>query len=459
MKRIGILGHVGNKNLGDEAIIAAVIQGVRRRCDDAQLCGFTTNPGDTTERHGIAAFPIRRGLRTGSSRVTPASAAPVPASGKLKDAIKRVPALYKTLAFLRDVAVALGGGFAEVWFLVRCYRALRGLDLLIVAGSQQLSDNIDGPWAFPYTLFKWSRLARLAGAEVVYLSVGAGPIESPLSRWFVRSALATASYRSYRDASSQRLIAEIGGPAHDPVIPDLVHGLEPGVRAPQVSRSAAVQVVGINPMPFADPRFWHDADPLRYQRYVGTLASFARWLIDRGHDVLLFPTQLRADPPVISDIRSVLKMRGPAGVERRIVETSIESFDDLMAVIATCDIVVPTRFHGIVLAFLLRKPVLGIAYHPKARDLMAQMGQADYVVDVEPLDLAALEDRFIALEADRERSTRQIESHAAACRRALEAQYDTVAALLVDARTRSPLGARGGPRGDGPSATSVSSTS
>ena len=71
-----------------------------------------------------------------------------------------------------------------------------------------------------------------------------------------------------------------------------------------------------------------------------------------------------------------------------------------------------------------------IAYHPKARDLMAQMDQSDYVVDVDPLDLAALQNRFTALAANRERSARQIEVNSAACRRLLDAQYETVAQLL-----------------------------
>jgi polysaccharide pyruvyl transferase WcaK-like protein len=430
MKRVGILGHVGNKNLGDEAIIAAVIQGVRRRCPDAWLCGFTANPDDTSARHGIAAYPLRRGhTRPSAARATGTRGSARPVRG-IKDALKRVPLVYAGLSFLRDTVNAARGVLAETRFLVRCYRAVRGLDLLIVAGSQQLSDNIGGPWSFPYTLLKWSLLARAAGAQVAYLSVGAGPIDSRLSRRFVRWALATASYRSYRDVGSRELIAAIGGPANDPVVPDLVHGLDATAPAPRPRRPGAPLVVGINPMPFADPRFWHEADPAAYDHYVKTLAAFAGWLTENGRDVMFYPTQLRADPPVISDILAVLKQTGPAGFERRIVQRSIDTFDDLMAALAATDIVVPTRFHGIVLGFLLGTPVLGIAYHPKARDLMAQMDQSDYVVDVEPLELAALQARFTALEANRERSTRQIASHAAACRRSLDLQYETVAQLL-----------------------------
>ena len=62
--RVGILGHVGNENLGDEAIIAAVIQNIRRRWPDAEIRGFTLVPADTEERHGIPSFPIRRGAGT-----------------------------------------------------------------------------------------------------------------------------------------------------------------------------------------------------------------------------------------------------------------------------------------------------------------------------------------------------------------------------------------------------------
>src|SRR5215475_1124500 len=63
LRRIGIFGHVGTGNLGDEAILEAAIQGVRGRCPQAELCGFSINPDDTRSRHGIPAFPIRRPRR------------------------------------------------------------------------------------------------------------------------------------------------------------------------------------------------------------------------------------------------------------------------------------------------------------------------------------------------------------------------------------------------------------
>jgi len=47
--RIGVFSHGGTKNLGDEALFAAVIQNVRLRVRAADIIGFTINPDDTTE--------------------------------------------------------------------------------------------------------------------------------------------------------------------------------------------------------------------------------------------------------------------------------------------------------------------------------------------------------------------------------------------------------------------------
>jgi polysaccharide pyruvyl transferase WcaK-like protein len=60
VRRVGIFGHVGNGNLGDEAIVSVVIENIRRRYPSAEILGFTLKPEDTVLRHKIAAFPIRR---------------------------------------------------------------------------------------------------------------------------------------------------------------------------------------------------------------------------------------------------------------------------------------------------------------------------------------------------------------------------------------------------------------
>ena len=57
---IGVFGHYGNQNLGDESIIEAVIQNIKNRVPDAKIYGFSIQPEDTRRRYNIEAFPIRK---------------------------------------------------------------------------------------------------------------------------------------------------------------------------------------------------------------------------------------------------------------------------------------------------------------------------------------------------------------------------------------------------------------
>src|SRR5260221_10420111 len=57
----------------------------------------------------------------------------------------------------------------ELRFLAESFRIVRSLDMLIICGGGQLLDW-GGPWRFPYTLFKWTFLAKLSGATRQYLN-------------------------------------------------------------------------------------------------------------------------------------------------------------------------------------------------------------------------------------------------------------------------------------------------
>jgi len=62
--------------------------------------------------------------------------------------------------------------------------------------------------------------ARDGRTVLVGVSVGAGPIVHPISRWFLASAARMACYRSYRDAASSDYMRTIGMSAqNDPVSP------------------------------------------------------------------------------------------------------------------------------------------------------------------------------------------------------------------------------------------------
>ena len=295
-------------------------------------------------------------------------------------------------------------------------------------GSNQLFDYVGGAWAFPYTLFKWSLMAKVSGIKLGFLSVGAGPIDSALSRYFIKSSLSFAEYRSYRDKSSKELIEKIGVSKENHVFPDLAYSLQIDKQAviPSVHLPESRSVVGINPLPFFDPRYWAESSKEAYESYIEVQASFASWLIQNGYAVRLLPTQLRADPPVIKDIKEIMMRDGVLKVDDGSIDPPVHTFDDLVAQISKTDLMVAARFHGIIISFLMGKPVVGISYYKKTYDLMESMGQSEYVLDIRSLTLQSLIDRFVFLESNSKVVKDIIESRVSECRQALQIQYGLV---------------------------------
>ena len=56
--RIGITGSYGGLNLGDEAILEAIVRPLREELN-AQVVVFSRDVKDTARRHGVEAVPVR----------------------------------------------------------------------------------------------------------------------------------------------------------------------------------------------------------------------------------------------------------------------------------------------------------------------------------------------------------------------------------------------------------------
>lgn len=429
-KKVGVFGHAGIKNLGDEALIAAVIQNIRKKIPGAEVVAFSINPADTRQRHGIQAFPIRQ---SGEPSTAPEASSPSLAGRSQGSAdgfralLKGIPGLRSTVILLRKSAGIVKGLFLEPKFLFSAYRNLKDVDLLLIAGSQQLSDGYGGAWGFPFTLYKWMLLAKLTGTKVAILSVGAGPINRPLSKFFFRRVLQRVDYRSYRDEVSSELIRSLEIPGNHPVFPDLVYSLD-FPRARPMPPTGSQVVVGANPVPFFDDGYWPTSDPERYQDYVLKNAKFAEWLAKSGHAVLFFPTQVRADVRTINDIRKT--MNGYGQSPNILAGQTIETIEDLVSEISQADLIVANRYHGILISLVLNKPVLAIAYHEKSRALLTQVGQDDYVLNIADFKTEDLIERLQAMEANASAIKKQIAERMQPLRDALSLQYDEVFSLI-----------------------------
>jgi polysaccharide pyruvyl transferase WcaK-like protein len=403
-RRIAFFGNFGTQNLGNEYTLQAVVQNVRRRAPDADLFCICTDPEDAEARHRIPA----RSMSYRYSREFRARTANDKSSG-----------------IVRLLRRALVRGPRELIELYRAYRTLSGVSAVVMTGTGMLGDFGIGPLDLHYEILKWSALAKLRGAKLVFLSVGAGPIASPLSRWIVKCAASLADYRSYRDRFSKAYLKGIGfDSGRDPIYPDLAFSLPPKARPP-ASRGER-PVVGLGLMDYygttGSPRRGEEA----YRHYVEKMAAFARWLLDHGYQINLLIGDAAYDRRCRDDLLQEVLRSGVPADERHIVAVPLPSTDALIDQIAATDLVVTTRFHTVLLALMLGKPVVALSYHQKVASLMDAMGLGAYCHDVERADGARLIEQFAGMERDAVAIHRRVEEKTVACRKALDDQYDSL---------------------------------
>jgi polysaccharide pyruvyl transferase WcaK-like protein len=442
---VAVLGHYGRGNLGDEATIEAFIQSLRATVPEARLIGFSLGPEDTEARFGVPAYPVRRIFGSGLQSVRPArtrdepsdtsaeSAEPAePAASKaslalLREGLKAVPGLPRAVNAARaGLRLALRVWPGEAAFTLESFRRLRDVDVLLIAGSGQFTDEWNGPWAFPFTHLRWSLLARAAGARLAVVSVGAGVIEKRLSKAFYRICLALCDYISFRDERTRDLMREMGFPGESEVFPDLAHGHEAlAARAGRRRSEGTRPVVGINVAPVLDADYWPTGSAEAAARYRAGVASFAQTLIGDGYEVLFFSTH-PGDQAVIQAIAAELAERGQSAAIAPFRDT-VEGLADTML---SADYVLATRFHGVLLPLAMGIPTLAVSYNPKTPELMRQMGQGGYVLDFYETSGDRLLQLFRRLEAEADRVREQLIERAAGQRRALARQCERLARLI-----------------------------
>jgi polysaccharide pyruvyl transferase WcaK-like protein len=371
LQQVAFFGNFDPSNFGNESTLRAMLHNFHQLQPDARAICITTSPAAIAATYGIRAIGIERTLLH--------AWAP---RDRLVQRLRRI----------------FNGVLSEPYQWIRAGSTLRGVDMLVIPGTGLLTDAYGLRGWGPYGLFRWSVVAKIYGCKLIFLSVGAGPLNTAAGRCLSRIILSLADYRSYRDYSTKQYLKNIGvDVSADLVCPDPAFSLPKVVPPRSQARPKPRKIVGLGVMHYTG-RFAATGDTV-HANYLHSLVQFASWLIEQGYDVRLLSGDV-GDGQTREELRRLLQLASPSCESGRIIDKPIRSVSDLLSQISATDIVVATRFHNAVLSLLSEKPTISISFHHKCASLMNTMDMSKYCLDIDALSGEALIEAFSDLEAN-----------------------------------------------------------
>lgn len=228
--RIGITGSYGGLNLGDEAILEAIVRPLREELD-AQIVVFSRDPDDTVRRHGVDAVPVRTMTKDESREI------------------------------------------------------VGSLDLLIFGGGGILFDE-EVPIYLREVL-----LAHEQSVPVMVYALSAGPLKVAHNRDAVRDAVNRCAAVTVRDRHGQRLLQDIGVEVQLRLTADPALLLQPQELPPDALQREGIdraqRLIG-----FSVREPGPAAPDLDIEHYHALVANAADFVVDRyDADVLFVPME------------------------------------------------------------------------------------------------------------------------------------------------------------------------
>jgi polysaccharide pyruvyl transferase WcaK-like protein len=214
------------------------------------------------------------------------------------------------------------------------------------------------------------------------------------------------------------------------VFPDPAYALE--VKDYLVPRSGSRPVVGLNPIGFCDPRIWPHKDDSVYRKYLDKLTRFSVWLLEQGYDLRVFTTEASVDHHAIGDLKSQLLSRCSPDLVWPAFRPASWGVKDVLREMAEFDFVVTSKFHGIIFAHLLRKPVVALSYHRKMDVAMRGLKHDRFCADIERFESEWLVNAFQSLVAERSNIEMRCAAAVSTYSTMLSKQFDSL--FLNDAK-------------------------
>ena len=350
--RVAAYGYFGMGNLGNEGSLASFLAYMRTTHPEADLHCFGASAEAVRRDHSIPATQLMM-LRTGLRH------------GLLLKAAKAV---------------------SRVWDVPRTFALMKDVDVLVVPGTGVLESQLMAkPWGLPYWMFLAVLSCRVRRRKVALVSVGAERPYHPVTRWLYRATVRLAHYCTYRDEESRDAVRAMGvrgrlGRSY----PDLAFALRTPDERPERAGHVVIGVMVYYGAP-DDP----DRGPAVLRTYVDHTVDLVTMLVDDGRTVSLVVGDV-ADTGVAEEIVALARKARPGLGPDQVVVSPAGSLEEIMAEMATAEVVVASRFHNLICALKVARPTISLGYAEKNEHLMREFGLAGFVQGIDTFDVDRL---------------------------------------------------------------------
>lgn len=336
MKKITIHGFYGAKNIGDEAILAAMLNALKSEIPDAQFTVLSIDPAYTTELFNVLS--VYRGYR--------------------KEVKEKLRTFINT-----DLFISGGGGLLQ---------------------DTYPTGIISGP--LPHYLL-YALVAKLFGKKVMFYAQGMGPITTPYGKFLTKLIANRVDLITVRDEGSKELLQKLGVTKPKTLVTaDPVLAITPPQEEVILSIQKKYNInssenwVGISVRPW-----------FKLEDYKEKIATTCDYIVEEAKAKILFiPMEHEHDYKVSLEIQEKMQHSNHATIM-----DANHNVEEYLCAVSLMDIVVGMRLHSLIFAAASNVPVVGIIYDPKVKSLLQRISMENYSVDVENFTETELKNKFI----------------------------------------------------------------
>lgn len=346
-----VTGYYGLDNIGDEAVLAGLLNSLKNYIDDPNFFVITNDPAETKILHGVT--PVSQSFKQG------------------------VAAFIKAQILKRE--------------LYRVYRSIDECDLFILGGGSLLHDLIR--YNLPI-LLSLVYLAQKKGKTTVVYGIGAGPIDSEFGKFLCNKVLRNVDLLTVRDMKS-RIALEICG------LDDIIITADPAfaMRIPNrimhrdsYTNKCFVSTTSYHKLCNAKYHYIYkntqNNSLLNLRRKI--MADIYDDIIDTYGKPLLFIPSVKSDIDGYRNIR--LYMRNSKGSE--IMEYN-NDFNSILMSISSSDFLVGMRLHSLIFATMLGTPLIPIVYDEKVASYLDKINLYELSLNIDEIDSPRFKEHFM----------------------------------------------------------------